>query len=320
LSTLLRRLAVGRVAIERGDGPLVEHLLTDRFDVVVISPRQVRSLRVRYGTAGNKDDRSDAFVLADALRTDAGRFTPVRPDWSATIALRMLVRARQDLVTHRIAVHNQLLAVLQYHFPGAVGLFSGLDIPISLAFLRRFPTQPDAAGLSEHRMAAWLQANGYCGRHTACHLVDHLTQAARGRESGPTVAASRLLVETLVETLVELLTQLRAQPTTLEARIHEALRPIPTGRSSSPCPAPAPSGPRPCWPSSGTAAPASRPDRPRGRRRRPTLNQTIRHVPPRRVQLVSLASSIPASRNAPTPKSVVVVAEVGPGRSLAVWT
>jgi hypothetical protein len=38
------------------------------------------------------------------------------------------------------------------------------------------------------------------------------------------------------------------------------------------------------------------------------------------VQLVSLASSIPASRNAPTPKSVVVVAEVGPGRSLAVWT
>ena len=32
---------------------------------VVISPNQVHSLRGRYGSAGNKDDRFDAFVLAD---------------------------------------------------------------------------------------------------------------------------------------------------------------------------------------------------------------------------------------------------------------
>jgi hypothetical protein len=37
---------------------------------VVISPNQVHSLRGRYGSAGNKDDRFDAFVLADTLRTD----------------------------------------------------------------------------------------------------------------------------------------------------------------------------------------------------------------------------------------------------------
>ena len=51
----------------------------------------------------------------------------------------MLVRARHDLIGHRIAVHNQLLAVMQHNLPGAIGLFSQLDIPISLAFLRRFP-------------------------------------------------------------------------------------------------------------------------------------------------------------------------------------
>lgn len=74
ITTLLRRHGVDRVGIERADGPVVEHLLRDGFEVVVISARQVKSLRARYGSAGNKDDRFDAFVLADALRTDAGRW------------------------------------------------------------------------------------------------------------------------------------------------------------------------------------------------------------------------------------------------------
>jgi transposase len=40
---------------------------------VVISPNQLEDLRGRYGSAGNKDDRFDAFVLADTLRTDRAR-------------------------------------------------------------------------------------------------------------------------------------------------------------------------------------------------------------------------------------------------------
>jgi hypothetical protein len=47
---------------------------------VVISPNQVHSLRGRYGSAGNKDDRFDAFVLADTLRTDRARLRPLIPD------------------------------------------------------------------------------------------------------------------------------------------------------------------------------------------------------------------------------------------------
>jgi transposase len=225
ITTLLRRHGVDRVGIERGDGPVVEHLLRDGFEVVVISARQVKSLRARYGSAGNKDDRFDAFVLADALRTDAGRWPLVQPDSDETIALRMLVRARHDLIGHRIAVHNQLLAVLQHNFPGAIGLFSQLDIAISLAFLRRFPTEAKAAWLSELRMAHWLKANHYCGRHTPARLVNHLDDAATGRTAGPAADASELIVLTLVG----LLTTLRAQQTDLEARIKEALLAHPDG-------------------------------------------------------------------------------------------
>ncbi|HZE67796.1 MAG TPA: IS110 family transposase [Sporichthyaceae bacterium] len=225
ISTQLRKQRVTRVGIERGDGPVVEHLSRAGFEVVVISARQVKSLRARYGSAGNKDDRFDAFVLADALRTDAGRWHPVQPDSPETLALRMLVRARQDLVTHRIAVHNQLLAVLQHNFPGAIGLFSLLDNAISLTFLRRFPSEAKAAWLSELRMAHWLKANGYCGRQTPGELIAHLRGAVTGRTTGAAAAAA----EHIVLGLVTLLTALHAQIDELEAAIREALLAHPDG-------------------------------------------------------------------------------------------
>lgn len=71
LIAVLRRRGVGEVAIERPDGPVVDTLLAAGITVVVIHPNQVRNLRSRYGSAGNKDDRFDAFMLADTLRTGA---------------------------------------------------------------------------------------------------------------------------------------------------------------------------------------------------------------------------------------------------------
>src|SRR5215469_5347729 len=140
LRTLTQRLAragAREVAIERGDGPVVEALLAAGVTVVVITPRQVKNLRARYGSAGNKDDRFDAYVLADVLRTDRARLRPLIPDSPPTLTLRQACRARQDLVRHRVAVGNQLRAHPQAVYPGAVGLFCKLHSAISLAFLAR---------------------------------------------------------------------------------------------------------------------------------------------------------------------------------------
>jgi len=63
LTTLVQRLGRAgacQVAIERGDGPVVDALLQAGVTVVVITPRQIKNLRSRYGSAGNKDDRFDA--------------------------------------------------------------------------------------------------------------------------------------------------------------------------------------------------------------------------------------------------------------------
>src|SRR6266851_6635592 len=151
----LAKVKASEVAIERGDGPMVGALLEAGFTIVVISPNQVKNLRSRYGSAGNKDDRFDAFVLAGTLRTDRARLRPLTPDSPATVALRRACRARKDLVSHRVAVANQLRAHLANVFPGAAGLFAKIDSPVSLAFLARFDTQDRAGWLIPARLGKW---------------------------------------------------------------------------------------------------------------------------------------------------------------------
>nr|WP_208971317.1 transposase [Kineococcus rubinsiae] len=85
MTRLLTRAGVREVAIERGDGPIVDALLEAGFTVFVIAPGQVKNLRHRYGAAGNKDDHFDAYVLADTLRTDHHRALGRGPHRTATV-------------------------------------------------------------------------------------------------------------------------------------------------------------------------------------------------------------------------------------------
>jgi transposase len=218
LARRLRKAGASEAAIERGDGPVVSALLEAGVTVVVITPNQVKNLRSRYGSAGNKDDRFDAFVLADTLRTDRGRLRPLEPDSPATVSLRSAVRARRDLVAHRVAACNQLRAHLQGCFPGAVGLFADLDSPVSLAFLARFDCQDRADWLSPKRLEAWLKAQGYCGRQAPQALHRKLTAAPRGA-TGDDGAAQAHVTRALLAVLVTLVAQVKA----LEAQIAEQL-------------------------------------------------------------------------------------------------
>ena len=86
----------------------------------VIAPNQLKNLRSRYGSAGNKDDRFDACVLADTVRTDCHRFTALTQDSPQTVTLRMTVRALEDLIAATVALANQLRAHLQSTLPGAI--------------------------------------------------------------------------------------------------------------------------------------------------------------------------------------------------------
>ncbi|HNM95438.1 MAG TPA: IS110 family transposase [Mycobacterium sp.] len=207
LIAVLRRLGVEEAAIERPDGPVVEALLAAGVTVVVISPNQIKNLRSRYGSAGNKDDRFDAFVLADTLRTDRARLRPLIPDSPATTALRALCRARKDLVIHRVRVANQLRAHLNGVYPGPVGLFEDLDSAISLKFLTRFDCQDRAEWLTPTRLGAWLKSVGYKGRTDPAVLHARLSAAPRGL-TGPEATVYIGITHALVATLTGLVAQI----------------------------------------------------------------------------------------------------------------
>lgn len=221
---VLARFGVGGVGIERPDGPLVAGLLAAGLDVFVVPPSQVKALRGRYGSAGHKDDRFDAYVLADTVRTDRRRLTPLRPDTPATTSLRTLVRARADLVQHRVGMVNQLRAHLLTVLPGVVGLFAELTSPISRAFLTAFSTQDALDALTAETLAGWLAGQRYRRKDPEL-LLARLREAPAGI-SGPAGQAMAGVTTAYLAAVTAIIDQIDA----LEQQIAAALHAHPDGK------------------------------------------------------------------------------------------
>jgi transposase len=164
-------------AIERPDGLLVGRLLAAEIVVLAIHPNQVKAARDRYRAAPGKNDRFDAFVLCELARTDRHRFPVLAPSSDETLALKTLVRTREDLVDARVALANQLRAQLQAFWPGAEQIFFDIDSPIGLAFLQRYPSPTDARGLGAKRLEGFLARNAYSGKRAAADLLAKLRNA-----------------------------------------------------------------------------------------------------------------------------------------------
>jgi transposase len=208
------------IAVERPSGLLVDTLVQAGFDVVPIHPNVVKATRPRYAAAAGKSDPGDAFLLADLLRTDGHRFRPLQAPSDETRALRTLVRGRDDLVAQRVALANQLRALLERVWPGAARIFADVDSPIALAFLARYPTAQSASRLGEKRLAHFLVQHAYCGRRSARDLLARL-QAAPTSPLGDNEAEA---AGDLVRSLVAVLTPLVAQIQQLGAAIAAALQ------------------------------------------------------------------------------------------------
>ncbi|HEX6621564.1 MAG TPA: IS110 family transposase [Solirubrobacteraceae bacterium] len=214
-----RQRGAVRVALERPSGLLVDTLVEAGLEVVPIHPNALKASRPRYSAAGGKSDPGDAFILADLLRTDGHRFRPLRPPSDETRALRALVRGRDDLVAQRVALANQLRALLDRFWPGAAALFADVDSPIALAFLARYPTPDSAARLGEKRLAQFLGQYGYSGRRPVPELLARL-RCAPPSQVGPAEAeASGDVVRSLVAVLTPLVAHLQQLSAAIEAAV-----------------------------------------------------------------------------------------------------
>ena len=207
------------VAVERPSGLIIDALVAAGHPVIPIHPNAVKASRPRYRASGAKDDRGDAYLLADLLRTDGHRFRPLTPPSDALRSLRALTRGRDDLVATRVQLANQLRSLLERFWPGAASIFADIDSPIALAFLERYPTPCSAARLGVRRLASFLAQHRYSGRRSPDELLARLRAAPQGH-AGPTeTGAGGEMVRALVAVLVPLVARIAE----LTARIrHEA--------------------------------------------------------------------------------------------------
>jgi transposase len=181
------------VAIERSEGLLVERLQAVGHVVFAVSPRVSARARERYQAAARKNDRFDAFVLADALRTDGWRWRSLPIPSEGLAELRAVVRHRRQLVESQVAVEAQLRECLLAYHPAVIGLFSSVDRDATIAFLRDYPTPSAARLVGPTRMERFCDRISYTGRVPVEVLVGrvraNLLAAAPGSENGHRYAA-----------------------------------------------------------------------------------------------------------------------------------
>jgi transposase len=229
LAQLMHRLArwgAGvRVAIERPSGLIVDALVEAGHEVFPIHPNAVKASRPRYRSHGGKSDCSDAFVLADLLRTDGHRWRALAQQSDAIRALRALVRSRDDLIDARVAAANQLTSTLQTFWPGAVCVFADVASPIGLAFLRRYPSPSSAKRLTQAQMQRFCQRQHYSGRRSPAELMHRLCSAASGCVGPHTEQAMAQVVRSHLAVLEPLMAQIAE----LTHRIEQFMHSLPDG-------------------------------------------------------------------------------------------
>lgn len=230
LAELMRRLvrfgASVRIAIERPSGLIVDALIEAGHQVFPIHPNAVKASRPRYRSHGAKSDASDAYLLADLLRTDGHRWAALSPQSDSIRALRTLVRSRDDLVSTRVALGNQLHSTLEAFWPGAACIFADITSPIGLAFLRRYSSPASAARLSEAQLLRFCRAQHYSGRRSPAELLARLRAAAQalpGKLTNESMAH-------VVGSLVSVLNPLVAQIANLTRRIERFVESLPDGQ------------------------------------------------------------------------------------------
>lgn len=192
------------VAIETGRGLLVGALVEAGYLVYPINPKAAERYRDRRKPAGGKNDRLDAAVLADALRTDRASLRALLPDSDLGREIATLARDHAALVRDHTRLRNKLRSALLEYFPAAPAAFT-LDADSTLRFLARYPTPEAAAKVSVSQLARFLKAQGANRNATAKAEAAVAALRAPALRAAPEVARAKArLVEALCTQLLAL--------------------------------------------------------------------------------------------------------------------
>jgi transposase len=205
-------------AVEAPRGALSDALLERGYPVFSINPKQLDRFRDRFSAAGAKDDRRDALVLAESLRTDRPRFRQLQGDDPRILRLRELSRAQRRVAHDFRRAANRLWSYLQRYFPGLLTLCPAADEPWLFDLLRHTAARPDrAARIHVSSLVALLRRH-----HIRRFSADELRQQLRHPlPLAPGVAAA--LAEQILSVVLPQLELFQRQQAALIASIEQLL-------------------------------------------------------------------------------------------------
>jgi len=199
LVTILRELGgKGTIALEASAHywqGLYHHLVSQGFSVVVVNPLQTGAYR-STSMRKVKNDRRDAFVIADFLRI--GRVQANYVPSEAIVQLRELTRYRMDLEDRIGDAKRRILTVLDRVFPEYPDLFSDAFIVSSRALLREAVSAADFAAFDLGELAQLLRraSRGRLGLEQGQLLQEKARDSLGLALLGP---VARVKVRTLLE-------------------------------------------------------------------------------------------------------------------------
>lgn len=179
LDAFRQKLAVARqaclVGLETAHTLLIDFLWEQGYsEVYVIPPRMVSASRPRYRPSAARDDPSDAYVIADLLRTDRHRLEPWQPGSPLLQQMRVQVKLVYALTKEIVATSNRLRAVLLRYYPAILSLFQSWPTKGALRVLQAYPTPAAAAQVSLQEFRTFAQQNRLSTRHGYLTLYERL--------------------------------------------------------------------------------------------------------------------------------------------------
>lgn len=132
------------VGIEKHEGALLHWLKGRGYQVYAVNPKRLLSLREGLLGSRAKDDRRDAFLLAEVIRLERRYHTCQGEEARLTKQLRQVLREREDRVEERTLITQKLRGILDEWCPWISKLCTDLTRSLwQQELLKTFPLEKE---------------------------------------------------------------------------------------------------------------------------------------------------------------------------------
>lgn len=201
------------IAIETKDSLFVDFLSELGYTLYFLNPKQTDRFRDRHRMSRSKSDSFDAYVLADAVRTDPHLFNALSPLDEQSLSIRVVTRTRKGLVERKVAVQNEITSYLKRYFPVSLKLFGGIDNLEAISFLLQYPTYQQAKSVSEARIASILGKQAGVSKAIAQRHAHSAYEMLKETQPTPSTSAAKaypVAVKSLLRQLRSILAEIEA--------------------------------------------------------------------------------------------------------------